>query len=304
MGIPDFQTLMLPLLKFAADQKEHASHEATDELASQFQLTDEEQEALLPSGRQTIIGNRVYWALTHLKHAGLLESTRRGFFKITRRGIEALQHNPSRIDLKFLSQYPEYLEFRAGTKKEKTSINDIESEPISQRTPEELLEESYLNIRDELAQELLIQVKKASPSFFESLVVDLLVKMGYGGSRKDAGEAIGKSGDEGIDGIIKEDPLGLDIIYIQAKRWEGVVGRPEIQKFVGALHGQRSQKGVFITTSYFSNEAQQYVNNIGSKIVLIDGKQLAQLMIDHNIGVSRVSTYEIKKIDTDYFNGV
>jgi restriction system protein len=301
MAIPDFQSLMLPLLTFAADGKEHAAREATDSLSQLFQLSDKEKELLLPSGQQTIIGNRVYWALTHLKHAGILESTRRGYFKISQRGLGVLQQNPSKIDLRFLSQFPEYLEFRRTSKKEKNGVVEVESEILNQRTPEELFEESYRSIRQELAQELLNQVKKASPSFFERLVVDLLVKMGYGGSREDAGEAIGKSGDEGIDGIIKEDRLGLDTIYIQAKKWDGGVGRPEIQKFVGALHGQRARKGIFITTSDFSSNAREYVSNIDSKVVLIDGKQLAEFMIDHNVGVSRVSAYEIKKIDSDYF---
>jgi restriction system protein len=301
MAIPDFQSLMLPLLKFAADEKEHAARDTTDNLSQLFQLSDKEKEQLLPSGQQTIIGNRVYWALTHLKHAGVLESTRRGYFKISQRGLGVLQQNPSRIDLRFLSQYPEYLEFRRTTKKEKNGVMEVESELLNQRTPEELFEESYRSIRQELAQELLNQVKKASPGFFERLVVDLLVKMGYGGSREDAGEAIGKSGDEGIDGIIKEDRLGLDTIYIQAKKWDGGVGRPEIQKFVGALHGQRARKGIFITTSDFSSNAREYVSNIDSKVVLIDGKQLAEFMIDHNVGVSKVSAYEIKKIDSDYF---
>lgn len=304
MAIPDFQSLMLPLMKFAADRKEHASREAANYLAQLFQLTEAEQELLLPSGRQTVIDNRVYWALTHLRHAGLLETTKRGFFQITQRGIDILEQKLPRIDLKFLSQYPEYIEFRRVSKKERNGTVDIGTEILSQRTPEELFEESYNSIRQELAQELLSQVKKATPAFFESLVVDLLVKMGYGGSRKDAGERIGKSGDGGIDGIIKEDRLGLDAIYIQAKRWDTVVGRPEIQKFAGALQGQKAKKGIFITTSYFSDEAHRFVEFIDNKIVLIDGKLLAQYMIDFNVGVLGVSTYEIKKIDTDYFNEV
>lgn len=217
MSIPDFQSLMLPLMKLAADNNEHASREATDSLTQLFQLSDEEKELLLPSGQQTVIGNRVYWALTHLRHAGLLESTRRGFFKISQRGIVVLQQTPPKIDLRLLSQYPEYLEFRRVPKKEKMGVGVVEPEILSQRTPEELFEESYQSIRQELAQELLNQIKKASPGFFERLVVDLLVKMGYGGTREDAGQVIGKSGDEGIDGIIKEDRLGLDAIYIQAK---------------------------------------------------------------------------------------
>jgi restriction system protein len=185
--------------------------------------------------------------------------------------------------------------------KDKNEVAEVETEITSKQTPEELLEDGYQRIRQELAQELLNRVKSSSPRFFERLVVELLVKMGYGGSIKDAGQVIGKSGDEGIDGTIKEDRLGLDVIYIQAKKWEGAVGRPEIQKFVGALYGQRAKKGVFITTSSFSHEATEYVKNIDNKIVLIDGKQLTELMIDHGVGVAIVSTYEVKKVDNDYF---
>ena len=303
MSIPDFQTLMLPLLKFANDQQEHASREAADHLAQLFQLSDIEREELLTSGQQTIFDNRAYWAKTHLKHAVLLENTRRGFFKISQRGIQILQQNPQEINMKFLKQFPEYLQFIS--KRDKNGVEEAEIETTSKHTPEELLEDGYQRIRLDLAEELLSKVKSCPPSFFERLVVELLVKMGYGGSRKDAGEAVGKSGDGGIDGIIKEDRLGLDAIYIQAKRWdEGVVGRPEIHKFVGALHGQRAKKGIFITTSDFSSNAREYVANIDTKIVLIDGRQLALLMIDNDVGVSKVSTYEIKKIDSDYFTEV
>ena len=297
---------MLPLLQYAANGNEHASREAADDLAQLFQLTEEEKQKLLPSGRQTIIDNRVYWALTHLRHAGLLESTRRGFFKITPRGEEILRQSPAKIDLKLLSQFPEYLKFRGSSKKAQSTLPDVvETEIISNQTPEELIEASYQSIRQELAQELLNQVMKASPAFFERLVIDLLLKMGYGGSLEDAGEAIGSSGDEGIDGIIKEDRLGLDAIYIQAKRWsEKTVRRPDIQQFVGALSGKRARKGVFITTSNFSDGAREFVRTIDSKVVLIDGHQLAELMIDFNVGVTRVVNYEIKKVDSDYFNGV
>lgn len=306
MSIPDFQTLMLPVLQFAADQQEHASREASESLANKFQLSDAEKEELLPSGVQTVFDNRVYWGISHLKHAGLIESTRRGFFKITLRGLQILQQNPSRVDIRFLKQFPEFRQFMSPRKDKDGDEENVERviEPITSQTPEELLEDSFQSIRQELAQDLLNQVKKASPSFFEKLVVDLLVKMGYGGSRVDAGKAIGKSGDEGIDGIIKEDRLGLDAIYIQAKRWDGVVGRPEIQKFAGALQGQRANKGVFITTSYFSIEARRFVESISSKIILIDGKELAEFMIDFNVGVSKVTTYELKKVDSDYFNEV
>jgi restriction system protein len=301
MGIPDFQSFMLPLLKFSADQQEHSLRDAIEALAQTFKLSDEERKELLPSGQQTVVDNRVSWSRTHLKKAGLLESTRRSFFKITQRGLDVLGRNPQKIDVKFLEQFPEYIEFRAASRRDKETALGAEAEVNNHQTPEELLEYGYQRIRQDLAQELLNRVKNTSPSFFERLVVELLVKMGYGGSRKDAGEAVGRSGDGGIDGIIKEDRLGLDIIYIQAKKWEGVVGRPEIQKFAGALQGQRAKKGIFITTSGFSNEAREYVAIIDSKIVLIDGQQLAQLMIDHDVGVSKVSSYEIKKLDFDYF---
>lgn len=296
MAIPDYQSIMLPLLKFAGDQKEHSLREAIEILADRFNLTSDERRELLPSGQQEVFKNRVGWARTYMKKAILLESPRRGYFKITKRGIAVLSKNPQEINVKFLEQFEEFRKFRA-LRKEKPKI--IEEEP--EKTPEEALENAYQNIRDDLANDLLEQIKNSPPGLFESVVVDLLVKMGYGGSRQDAGQAIGKSGDEGIDGIIKEDRLGLDTIYIQAKRWENTVGRPEIQKFAGALQGQRAKKGIFITTSNFSREANDYSSKIDTKIILIDGERLAQLMIDFSIGVTTVSTYEVKKIDTDYF---
>jgi restriction system protein len=304
MAIPDYQTVMLPLLKFTADQQEHSTREAIDSLAGHFRLTDAEREELLPSGQQSIFGNRVHWAAFYLRHAGLLERTRRGFYQLTPRGAQLLHQNPQRIDVKLLAQYPEFNEFTARSRKERNGQQPVETlePPPQQQTPEEMLEYGYQRIRQELAQELLARIKTCSPSFFERLVVELLVKMGYGGSRKDAGEAVGRSGDEGIDGIIKEDRLGLDTIYIQAKRWQGTVGRPEIHRFAGALLGQRARKGIFLTTSEFTRDARDYAGNIDSKIVLIDGEQLAQLMIDHDVGVARASMYEIKRIDSDYFS--
>jgi restriction system protein len=258
------------------------------------------QISLLPSGQQAIFDNRVGWTRTHLKKAGLLESPKRGFLKITERGIEILNEKPSLINTQFLEQFSEYIEFRTTRRNVDNGNLIIESDVDN--TPQESIERGYQQIRKEVETEILNRVKSCSFDFFERLVVDLLLKMGYGGSRRDAGKAIGKSSDAGIDGIIKEDKLGLDIVYIQAKKWDNtVVGRPEIQKFVGALHGQRARKGVFITTSRFSQEAKDYVAIIDSKIVLIDGQELAQLMIDNNVGVSTVSTYEIKKIDSDYF---
>lgn len=304
MTIPDFQTVMLPVLKSVADQHEHSMRDTVNALADVYGLSETERAEMLPSGQQRTFDNRVNWAVSYMKHAGLLEYTRRGVFRITERGVQVISQNPARIDIKFLAQYPEFNEFRAGSRRERNGHITSEAQDQDQdtkQTPEERLEDGYQRIRLELAQELLARIMGCSPSFFERLVVELLVKMGYGGSRKDAGEAIGRNGDEGIDGIIKEDRLGLDTIYIQAKRWQGTVGRPDIQRFTGALMGQRARKGIFITTSIFSREAREYANNIDSKIVLIDGEQLAQLMIDHSVGVSVATVYEIKRIDSDYF---
>jgi len=290
---------MLPLLHCISDGQEHSIQELVNDLAKQFSLTEEELNAVLPSGRQTVFYNRVGWARTYLAKAGLIEMTRRSYYRITERGKQVLARNPSRIDMKFLEQFPEYVEFRerGGSRRRARETPSGEEK----RTPEEILEDAYEEIRDGLAQELLGLVKQSSPSFFERLVVELLVKMGYGGSRRDAARAVGQVGDEGIDGIIDQDRLGLDTIYIQAKKWDNVVGRPEIQKFVGALMGKRAKKGIFITTSSFSAEAMNYVSSIDAKIVLIDGKRLAELMIDYDIGVTTVTTYQLKRVDYDYF---
>ncbi|MBA3695438.1 MAG: restriction endonuclease [Methylotenera sp.] len=301
MAIPDFQSVMLPLLDFAADQKEHSLQDTVEALAAIFGLTIEEREELLPSGKQARFDNRVAWARSYFKQAGLVENTRRGFFRISQRGIDLFKTTPKKINIKLLEQYPEFIDFRNLRK----DINDIQpmliDEPEKQ-TPEEQLENSYKILSDGLASEIIQLVKSCSPSFFERLVVELLLAMGYGGTRVGAGRAIGQSGDGGIDGIIDEDRLGLDSIYIQAKRWEGVVGRPEIQKFVGALSGQRATKGVFITTSDFTREALDFVkNNNHYKVVLINGFTLAKFMIENNVGVSVATTYQVKKIDTDYF---
>jgi restriction system protein len=296
---------MLPFLSFLGDSAEHSLREAEDSLAKHFKLTDAERAQLLPSGQQGIFRNRVGWARTYLKKACLVEAPRRGVFKITDRGLTILATSPSRIDSKFLEQFPEFVEFRDFSK----AANGIKSEsdsttvssPITTGTPEEAIEAAYQGLREQLAQEILTVVLSCSPTFFEQLVVDLLVKMGYGGSRRDAGERIGQSGDGGIDGIIKEDRLGLDAIYIQAKRWQGSVGRPEIQKFVGALQGQRARKGVFITTSSYTADAIDYASRIDTKVVLIDGKALSALMIDFDVGVSVSASYVVKRVDSDYF---
>lgn len=299
MAIPDYQTIMLPLLRLLGDNEEHFLRDAVQQLADEFQLTEEEKRQLLPSGVSTVIGSRVGWARTYLHKAGLVESKRRGCIQISARGAAILKKNLARIDVEFLRQYPEFIEFQ--TPKKDKDRNQVEFLTSSDATPEEALDTAYQKLRADLEAELLERVKAAPPAFFERLVVDVLVKMGYGGSRTDAGQAVGRSGDGGIDGIIKEDRLGLDVIYIQAKRWENTVGRPEVQRFAGALQGHRARKGVFITTSSFTKEAEEYAKSIDTKIVLISGFQLAKLMIDQNVAVSVVGSYEIKKIDSDYF---
>ena len=300
MPIPDFQSLMLPLLQHFADGEEHANQETMDALAKGLQLTEAERGQLLPSGKQTIFTNRVAWAKSHFKQAGLLDAPRRGVYRLTERGREVLRSHAGPITLRFLDQFPEHRAFRSQTK---ADVQVEDSQPSNNLTPQEYIESGYQQMRTTLATDLLTRVKECSPDFFERLVIELLLAMGYGGSRQEAGQAVGKSGDGGIDGIIKEDRLGLDVIYIQAKRWEGIVGRPEVQKFAGALQGQRARKGIFLTSSAFTKEAVAFAAAIESKIVLIGGEELVALMIDHNIGVTPVASYEIKRIDTDFFTG-
>ena len=302
MAIPTYEECMLPLMKIAEDGEEHLFKEAIDILINQFNLTDKEKQELLPSGSAFVINNRIGWARTYLTKAGLLLKTRRGHFRISEEGKKFLQKNPECINTKMLKEYDSFNEFQA-TKETNNNESTQTSHNIEQSiTPHELLESGYLSIKNELVDELLSTIKNISPSKFEKLVVDLLVKMGYGGSIKEAATVVGKSGDEGIDGIIKEDKLGLDVIYIQAKKWdEGTVGRPEIQKFAGALLGKKAKKGIFITTSTFTNEAKKYVTDIDAKIILLDGKQLTELMIENDLGVSTQDIYTIKRIDSDYF---
>jgi len=277
MAIPDYQLIISPLLKLIGNGEEISLRDAVDKLADYFKLTEEEKKELIPNSQQTIFYNRTAAARNELQKQLFIEIPRKGYFKITMLGLDSLKNTQQILP-----------------------TNNIIGE--KSKTAEEVFGVTYQELMHNLASEMLHTVKSCSPEFFEKLVVDVLVKMGYGGTRKDAGQAIGKSGDEGIDGIINEDRLGLDVIYIQAKRWKDNVGRPEIQKFAGALQGQRARKGVFIATSYFSNEAREYVSKIDSKIILIDGITLAHLMIEYNVGVSTVDVYEIKKIDSDYFN--
>jgi restriction system protein len=297
MPIPDFQQVMLPFLKLLEDKKEHSLREVIDSLTKYFVLNEEEQRTLLPSGKQAIFDNRVGWARTYLNKARLIDSIKRGYFFITERGMQVLERKPGIIDINFLNQFNEFIEFHKPKKKIILKVDKEEQES----TPEEALENAYEQLRDSLANDLLQQLKASLPGKFEKIVVDFLVAMGYGGSRKEATKVIGKPGDEGIDGIINEDLLGLDVIYIQAKKWEGVVGRPEIHKFAGALLGQHAKKGVFITTSSFTKDAIEYASKVDNKIILIDGDTLVQHMIDKNVGVSTSTKYEVKKLDMDYF---
>jgi restriction system protein len=300
MAIPDYQTLMLPLLTVLGDGQEHTVREAREWIAQQFSLSEEELRTTVPSGKKLLFADRLSWATTYLKQAGLVASPKRGVYRITPRGVQMLAATPSRIDNELLSQFPEFNEFRERSSESGHAELKVQAEAD---TPEESLDAAYQRLRSAIEAELLQQVKAASPAFFERLVVELLVKMGYGGSLEDAGRAVGRSKDGGIDGIINEDRLGLDVIHIQAKRWDGrTVGRPDVQSFAGSLDGVRAKKGIFITTSGFSADSGAYVERIDKRIVLIDGARLAQLMFDFGVGVVPVAAYEIKRVDSDYFS--
>jgi restriction system protein len=297
MTIPDFQNIMLPLLQYSSDGKEHSNTEVREHLAEHFKIPADERRQLLKSGTR-VFDNRVSWAKVYLEKACLLRATGKGVFEITAPGMQVLDSKPDNIDIRYLrDKCPELNEFL------KKRVQPKDQTKVTEKTALEIIEDGYNEIRNDLAQELLERISECPPSFFEKLVVDLLTSMGYGGSREEAGKAVGKSGDGGIDGVINEDRLGLDNLYIQAKRWkeEATVGRPEIQKFVGALHGKRARKGVFITTTKFTKEAIQYASSIENRVILIDGEQLAELMIDFGVGVSDLAVYEVKRIDLDYF---
>ncbi len=300
--IPKFEEIMLPLLRHLADGKEHGLGETHDALAKYFQLSAEELRELLPSGQQPVFRNRVGWARTYLKKAGLLTSTKRAHFKINEKGLSLLNENPTDTSSKF-TKFEDFMAFRSvGTdKQDKASLFQSQLANSTDETPEESLEYAYQKLHSELSKELLDTVKSCSPEFFERLVIDLLVAMGYGGSRKDAGQAMGRSGDGGIDGIINEDKLGLDVIYLQAKRWDNTVPVKEIRDFTGALASKKAKKGIFITTSSFPNSVYEFVRQVEYKIILIDGERLSDLMIEHNVGLSTANTYHVKTIDSDYF---
>jgi restriction system protein len=307
MAIPDYQTLMLPVLRIAGDGREHRIGDVVNQLARDFRLTTEEQQQVLPSGRQLTFANRVGWAKTYLIQAGLLEATKRAHFKITDRGKKSLAVNPSRIDVGYLSQFAEFLQFkeRGRVAGDEAVVNVGESLAVlpQSETPDELLRNTVKQIETALKKELLDRILSAPPAFFERLIVALLLEMGYGGSREDAGKIVGRSGDGGIDGVIDQDALGLDRVYVQAKRYiaENGVSEPEIRAFSGSLGAAKANKGVFVTTSYFTQPAQNFAERHPFKIVLIDGERLASLMIRHNVGVRIDETVYLKKMDEDFF---
>ncbi len=305
MAVPDFQSFFVPVLRATLDGKEHSSAEIREKVAAELDLTAEDLDQKLPSGTQTVFANRATWSTVYLTKAGALERPRRGTFQITERGRRLLQKCPRRFTKQALNSFPEFVAFSRGqgadTGKPEEGDESVKPSDDSAHTPEENLISAYQLLQNTLANEVLEAVRKSTPRFFEELVVDLLVAMGYGGSVADAGKAVGRSGDDGIDGIIKEDKLGLDFVYIQAKRWKDSVGRPVIQAFAGSLEGHRARKGVFITTSIFTSDAVDYVQRIEKKIVLVDGKRLADLMIEHNVGVTATQTFTLKRLDSDYF---
>ena len=291
-----------PLLDLLADGRERSNGEMRSEIAQRFSLTEEDLREMVPSGQKPLFNDRLSWATSYLTQAGALTRVRRGVYRINDRGRRLLRENPKRVDVDVLDQFEEFKAFRARASGGSEKKGQGKSTETEEGTPEESLESAFHRLRISIEAELLQQVKSASPGFFERLVVELLVAMGYGGTLKDAGQAIGRSGDGGIDGIIKEDRLGLEVIHVQAKRWEGrTVGRPDVQSFAGSLDGVRAKKGIFITTSSFSGEAHDYVGRIDKRIVLIDGDHLAHLMYDFGIGVTGTATYAVKRVDADYF---
>lgn len=300
MAIPDYQSLMTPIVHALSDGKEQAVRPLRDRLARELALSDQELRVLVPSGQKPLFNDRMSWAITYLVKAGVLERPKRGIVRITARGNEILRSSQPHINNELLSQFPEFQAFKQRSNED--TEGDAAAEVAGRFTPQESLAAAYERLRRAVESELLDHILSASPTFFEHLVVELLVKMGYGGSLKDAGERIGGSGDGGIDGIIKEDRLGLDVIHIQAKRWKNTVGRPDIHAFAGSLDGVRAKKGIFITTSTFSAEARDYVDRIEKRLVLIDGRHLAALMYDFGVGVSPIASYEVRRVDPDYFD--
>jgi restriction system protein len=306
MPVPDYEAVMLPLLRAVADGAEHHVRDVRERIAGEFKLAPADRAEMLPSGKQSVFDNRVGWAKTYMDKAGLVESVRRGVYRITKAGKAVLAEKPAQIDKEYLKRFAPFQKFLALQHMDEEDETTTTSEgAFSTATPDDQLATAYRKIRQKLESEVLDAVLKASPQFFEKLVVELLVAMGYGGSFADASRALGKSGDGGIDGIINEDRLGFDAIYVQAKRWtDNTVGRPTVQSFAGSLLAKKGRKGVFITTSTFSRDAHEYVKEIeaNAKIVLIDGLALAAHMVDFGVGVSTESTFEVKRLDSDYFS--
>lgn len=301
MAVPGYQDFMYPFLKQLEDGKEYSLQNLYVLLANYFNLTDEDISEKLPSGKQTLLINRVGWARTYLNKAGLIKIVRRAVFKITEEGLKVVKDPAlTRIDRKFLTRYESFNVFINYASNEK---KDPELQVNEEQTPLELIDHNYNVLKNELQELILEKILECSPAFFERLIVDLIVAMGYGGSINDAGRAIGKTGDEGIDGIVKEDVLGLDMIYLQAKRWkaDSTVSRSDIQGFVGSLVGKKASKGIFITTAKFSKGARIYADSIDKRVILIDGQELTNLMFKYNVGTANEEVYTIKKIDLDFF---
>lgn len=310
MPVPDFQSIFRPLLEWSKDGTERSVRDAVEALSIQFGLTDEERRREIPTGKQTLIGNRVHWARSYLSKAGALQPTRRSHFRITERGLELLRRHPDRIDIKVLRQFPEFVAFITPRPKDESdataaaSLSDATLNAVPNETPDDIIERALASIDAKLETDLLEAISENSPAFFERLVVDLIVAMGYGGSRERVVRMVGKSGDEGIDGIVNEDPLGLDVVYMQAKRYSNdlTIGREKIQQFAGALVGQGANKGVFVATCTYSKGAREYAQKVPQRIILIDGAELARLLVRYNVGVRTEREFAIKRIDLDYFD--
>jgi restriction system protein len=302
VAVPDFQTMMRPLLVIHDDGAEHEIADTRQAIADHFSLSAEDRSERIPSGRVTTLQNRVGWAAMYLYRAGLLERPRRAHYRITGRGQEMLQQHPERIDLSVLKQFEEFEEFRSAGTPGPSAESGGEQLDTASATAEERIDAGYQELRSALAADLLDRIRERSWEFFERMVLEVLRAMGYGGPEGSVERLGGHGVDEGVDGVIREDPLGLELIYIQAKSWEGTVGRPEIQRFIGALQGKQATKGIFITTSKFSGDAEAYAQSVASRVILIDGRRLAELMIDHNVGVSTREAYELKEVDLSYFS--
>lgn len=301
MAIPGYQDTMGPVLRATADGGEHKVKDIVVDLARQFDLTPEDLAMRLPSGTQGVFVNRVHWATTYLKKAGLLEATGRAQVRITSEGRRVLADPPARVDRSFLLRYPSFVEFAQTKAPKGAEVLAPAGSDAVEATPRERIDAAVKELSRDLSDELLRKVKESSPRFFERLVIDLLRAMGYGGSHAEAAALLGRSGDAGLDGVIRQDRLGLEAVYVQAKRWENTVGRPTVQAFAGSLEGARARKGVLLTTATFSPDARAYVRGIEKRIVLIDGPELVSLMVEHNIGVSEEARIEIKRLDNDYF---